>query len=862
MTSIQLRLLDHLQNPSDDGTLLSNKATGSTRSFSAQTMEEKYKQSTNLAKRIKDAYVERTVNPQWIGSGDVFWYRCDTKPGKHCFVTVNPELGTRRPSFDHERLASALNNRCIRAQACSLPFTCIDLTSDGASVKFRIGGEKWEFRDDEILVEYDEEFSDENLAAIHKEKPSEREGSSTVIKFINQTKGPVSLFWIDWDGQAIHYATFDAGASNLRHTYSGHVWRVVKAETNEPIASYVARTNDSIVIIKEPMGPTQETTNSYTKECIDMPSRSRASIQSVGAQQQSVRSMVRDYNVWIHDSIDQRAQLSTSGTADSPFDGTLYPSPNDRFIVAWQYTPQQEHTVYQIESSPKDQLQPRLKQFQYLKPGDKIRIDRPRMFDVSTMKEITTDDTLFQNPYEIVDMGWSLDGSEYRFRFNQRGHQILRVIGMSVHGAVRTMVEEESTTFIDHSAKTYAHEIEGCSELVWASERDGWNHLYLYDINTGKVKNRITEGNWNVQSVEGVDEKTRRIWFRALGVIDSQDPYYAQLVRVNLDGSGFTTLTKGDGTHTWKWSPDEKYLVDTWSRVDMAPQTALRDGESGEVIAVLEEEGNLDSLRGSGWTTPERFATPGRDGTTMIYGIIIRPFDWDSNAKYPVIEQIYAGPTDFSVPKAFSLLTQQHELAELGFIVVQIDGMGTNWRSKPFHDRCYKDLKDAGLPDRIAWIKAAAESRPWMDTTRVGIYGSSAGGQNAMAALLWHGDFYKAAVADCGCHDNRLDKLWWNEQWMGWPVDEQYAESSNAVHAGRLKGALMLIVGELDQNVDSGSTLQVVNALNEAEKDYDLLYMPGYGHGIGSSNPYAVRRQRDFFVRHLLGIEPPKRNDI
>jgi dipeptidyl aminopeptidase/acylaminoacyl peptidase len=248
---------------------------------------------------------------------------------------------------------------------------------------------------------------------------------------------------------------------------------------------------------------------------------------------------------------------------------------------------------------------------------------------------------------------------------------------------------------------------------------------------------------------------------------------------------------------------------------------------------------------------PERFAAPGRDGKTPIYGVIYRPSNFDTARKYPVIEKSYAGPHDFFVPKVWNRELQAHALAELGFIVVQIDGMGTNWRSRAFHDVCWKHLADGGFPDRIAWLKAAAARHPELDLTRVGIFGGSAGGQNALAALLFHGDFYKVAAADCGCHDNRMDKIWWNEAWMGWPIGPWYADSSNVTHAGRLQGALLLTVGELDRNVDPASTMQVVRALTDADKDFDLVVVPGGDHGIGES-PYLRRRRGDFFVR-LLG---------
>ncbi len=815
--------------------------------------------SANIAQRVKNAYTEITVSPQWIGHSNCFWYRRDVGPSQFSFVSVDAEQGVRRPAFDHERLAKALNDHGVEADGNALPFAWIDPSSDGEFVRFLVGEKKWQFRDNGTLTEYDGEINEETLKPMRMERPSDLTGACTVITFFNRMKGPISLFWIDWDGNAEHYVTVEAGQSNRRETYTGHVWRVTNSKTDESIASFIARDSNSVAVIGEGMtSVTEASEKSNEDEHSQQPYSPRLRTESSGTQQPS-DAFVRDYNVWVHDADDREAQLSTSGTKEYPFDDKIYRSPDGRFAVVYQYTPEQEHTVYQVESSPRDRIQPRLKHFQYLKPGDKVRIDRPKMFDLAEKKEVATDGSLFQNPFNTEDMGWSTDGTEYRFLYNQRGHQVLRTVGMDTRGRVRSIIEETSKTFVDYSQKEYSHEIRNSNELIWASERDGWNHLYLFDFKTGKMKNQITEGKWIVRSVDRVDEEKRQIHFRAFGIAKGQDPYYAQLVRVNFDGSGFTMLTEDDGTHSWKWSPDRKYLIDTWSRVDLAPQTVLRDGETGKQITVL-EEGSLEKLLEAGWTITERFAAPGRDGEMMIYGIIIRPSEFDASKKYPVIEQIYAGPQDFFVPKAFSTLVEQHELAELGFVIVQIDGTGTNWRSKAFHDRCYKNLKDAGLPDRIAWIKAASESRPWMDLNRVGICGRSAGGQSAMGALLWHGDFYKAAVADCGCHDNRMDKLWWNEQWMGWPVDQSYEDSSNVVHARKLRGALMLIVGELDSNIDPASTTQVVNALNEAGKDYDLLLIPGGGHCVGSSSQYAVRRQQDFLVRHLMGVEPPKRN--
>jgi dipeptidyl aminopeptidase/acylaminoacyl peptidase len=339
------------------------------------------------------------------------------------------------------------------------------------------------------------------------------------------------------------------------------------------------------------------------------------------------------------------------------------------------------------------------------------------------------------------------------------------------------------------------------------------------------------------------------IWFRAGGIRAGQNPYFVHHCRVNFDGTGLVILTEGDGSHRIDWSPDRRHFIDTWSRVDLANVSELRDAE-GKLICELER-----AQPDADWKPPQRFTAKGRDGATDIYGVIFRPTNFDPAKKYPVIEEIYAGPHDSFVPVAFREWYKAQEIAEIGFIVVQIDGMGTSNRSKAFHDVCWKNLGDSGFPDRIVWLQAAAEKHGEMDLTRVGIYGGSAGGQSALRALQAHGDFYKVAVADCGCHDNRMDKIWWNEQWMGWPVGPHYAEQSNVTNAAKTQGNLLLFVGELDRNVDPSSTMQVVNALEKANKDFDLIVMTGTGHG-SAENPYGIRRRRDFFVRHLLGVEP------
>ncbi|HEY0074003.1 MAG TPA: prolyl oligopeptidase family serine peptidase, partial [Abditibacteriaceae bacterium] len=571
----------------------------------------------------------------------------------------------------------------------------------------------------------------------------------------------------------------------------------------------------------------------------------------------SNRAFIRDYNIWLREG-DKETQLTNDGSKENAYTATFSWSPDGSKYVVRQVKPAQEHKVYLVESSPADQLQPKLKTIDYLKPGDQIEIVRPRLFDAKNQKEIPISDALFSNPWSITNLAWDKDNSAFSFVYNQRGHQVMRFLRVDAEtGTVKTIIEENSPTFIDYSQKTYLHRLDKTNEVLWASERDGYNHLYLFDAQSGKLKQQITRGNWMVREVEKVDEEKRRLLLRVMGIVPGQDPYYEHLARVNFDGSDFKILTEGDGTHKWQFSPDGKRFINTFSRVDSPPVINLRDAQNGALLSEL-EKADVSELLKTGWTLPERFTAKGRDRQTDIYGIIIRPSNFDAAKKYPVIEAIYAGPHDFFTPKSFSTLSNLQKLAELGFIVVKMDGMGTNWRGKKFHDVAWKNLKDAGFPDRIAWMKEAAKTRPWMDLSRVGIYGGSAGGQSALGALLFHGDFYKAAAADCGCHDNRMDKIWWNEAWMGWPIGPEYADNSNVTHAKNLQGKLLLTVGELDTNVDPASTMQVADALIKAGKDFELIVFPGAGHGA-SESPYGQRRRMDFFVRHLFGVEPRSR---
>ncbi len=581
-------------------------------------------------------------------------------------------------------------------------------------------------------------------------------------------------------------------------------------------------------------------------------------------------AFIRNFNVFVKPVGDHPAvPLSFDGSEGNYYTlRTVAWSPDSKKLAAYHTRPGYDREVHYVESSPADQLQPKHTTISYRKPGDALDIAWPALFDVAAKTEIEIDHELFPNPFSLSPPVWWKDSRGFTFEYNQRGHEAYTVIEVdAATGRTRPLVAEQTKTFFYYnslgpglsSGRKYRHDVNDGKEIIWASERDGWEHLYLYDGVTGKVKNQITKGGWLVRNVDYVDDEKRQIFFEAGGMIPGQDPYFTQMCRINFDGTGLTKLTDADGTHSVTFSKDRKYYVDTWQRVDLPPVAQLRRTEDQKVIMDL-DKGDASALLGAGFRFPEVFVAKGRDGVTDIWGVIIRPTNFDPAKKYPVIENIYAGPQGSFVPKAFSAVSADQALAELGFIVVHIDGMGTSNRSKAFHDVAFRNLGDAGFPDRILWHQAAAAKYPSYDISRAGIFGTSAGGQNSLGGVLFHPEFYKVVVTNSGCHDNRMDKIWWNEQWMSWPLGPQYAASSNVDNAYRLQGKALIIVGEMDSNVDPASSLQVVNALVKAHKHFDMLYIPGQNHGVGILG--AEHYRDDYFVHNLLGIEPPDWNHV
>lgn len=822
---------------------------------SGQGTRADYERAAGLQDRTRNTVFKSKVEARWYAENTRCWYRNDLPGGAREFVTADTVAGRRAAAFDHARAAAALSKvlgREVRAER--LPVDSLEFEGSGDAVRLRGADGAWrlDLRSYEAAAAAKDAAAATGLEPLDGPRPSRRTGDETEIVFVNQTSNEVVLHWVNAEGERQRYATVAPGREHAQHTFAGHVW-LAATPAGAVVAVFEAASRPSRALVQAGGRPAGRAARGESGGGRRRRSGGAGGGASPGGQWELFE---KDHNLWLRATNGAEFALSQDGTEEAGYSaGSARWSPDGKKVAAFRTRKAQEHKVYLVESSPKDQLQPKLHTLDYLKPGDRIAEAMPRLFDAAARRAVPIPESLFTNAWSNEDLRWRADSGVFTFEHNQRGHQALRLIEVdAATGAARALIDERSATFIDYSSKHYIHHLDKTGEVLWASERDGWNHLYLYDAREGRVKNQVTRGAWLVRGVERVDEENRQVWFRAGGIHPGQDPYYTHYARVNFDGTGLVLLTEANGTHSLEYSPDRRFYVDTWSRVDQPPVHDLRRASDGRQVCEL-ERADVSALLKTGWRMPEPFTAKGRDGRTDIYGVIFRPTVFDPARKYPVLENIYAGPQSQFVPKSFRNFHGHQKLAELGFVVVQTDGMGTNWREKKFHDVCWKNLADAGFPDRILWIQAAAAKHPFMDLARVGLYGGSAGGQNALGGLLLHPDFYKAAVADCGCHDNRMDKIWWNEQWMGWPMGPHYAEQSNATLASRLQGRLLLVVGEMDNNVDPASTMQVVNALIKADKDFDLLVVPGGGHGIAES-PYGQRRRMDFFVRNLMGAEP------
>ena len=559
---------------------------------------------------------------------------------------------------------------------------------------------------------------------------------------------------------------------------------------------------------------------------------------------------LRDGDVYLAAGDGQPARKLKQRPADSVdrFVGPVSWSPDGRHFALWSER-QQPVRKYKVVDSVKGET----REINYDKPGDPRTERVAWVFQADGKGAAACPSDLTGKTYATDRLDWSADGRFLRSEYIRRGFTGHGVVAYDVKtGGWRKLFAEEDPKFVYTFNARYRHDLSDAL-TVWASERTGWNHLYAVDLSNGQTLRAVTSGQWVVKQVVHLDAEAKEIYFQAVGRIAGENPYHQHLCKVGLDGNGLIDLTPGDAHHEVTFSPDRRTFVETASRVDQPHAYLLRSAKDGRLIARLGATDDAD-LRKAGWQPVRPFVAKDREGKFDIWGIVTRPHPFDPKKKYPVIENIYAGPHGSFAPRTFNWWHRNHrELSTLGFYVVQLDGRGTNHRGKEFHQQSWRNLKDGGFPDRIAWMQALAKKEPNMDLSRVGIFGGSAGGQNTAHALLLHGGFYKAGAADCGCYDNRVDKLWWNEQWLGYPLGPWYDENSCSRYAANLRGRLFLSVGESDTNVDVKCSYDFRDALLAAGKKDQIEFhvVPGANHGAGESNEMREKRAR--FFRDVLG---------
>ncbi|WP_159466703.1 DPP IV N-terminal domain-containing protein [Dyadobacter sp. 3J3] len=594
--------------------------------------------------------------------------------------------------------------------------------------------------------------------------------------------------------------------------------------------------------------------------------------------------LIKEHNLWLRDvASNQLIQLTTDGIKDFGYatDNAGWRH-SDKPVLSWSPDSKKIFTYQQDERKVGDMFlvttnvgHPKLEAWKYPLPGDSvvamlhrviINVETPKVIRLQIPADVhrsTMGDDISRGGV-LNDVSWSTDGTQVVFVSTSRDHKEEKVrMADAVSGAVKEIFEETSPTQFESGQRGISWRyLSASKEIIWYSEKDNWGHLYLYDATSGKPKNQITKGDWLVTQLIKVDEKSRQIYFMANGK-ESGNPYFSHFYKINFDGSGLTLLTPEAGFHTVSLSTSENYFIDTYSQPDVAPVTVLRT-MGGKLVTELEKT-DVSRLKTIGWKAPIPFSVKAHDGKTDVYGLMYTPTKLDSTKKYPLVDYIYPGPQGGSVGSwAFSASRRDNQaLAELGFVVIELEGTSNPLRSKSFHDMNYGQMAENTLPDQVSGIKQLAAKYNWIDTTRVGMHGHSGGGFATACAMFTYPDFFKVGISESGNQDNRNYEDDWGERYIGLLKKDgkgisNYEAQANQIYAKNLKGKLMLAHGMMDDNVPPYNTLLVIEALEKANKDYDLIIFPNSRHGYANFGPYMMRRRWDYFVRHLLGAEPPK----
>jgi dipeptidyl-peptidase 4 len=621
-------------------------------------------------------------------------------------------------------------------------------------------------------------------------------------------------------------------------------------------------------------------------QCTENPAEPATPFYEVVSPDKKWVAFSKEYNLWVRNlETKKEIQLTHDGEYQNNYGAT--PEGNTMWITMKMMTGgnvppvliwakdskkiltqkiDQRHVkeLHLLQFAPQGCSRPVLHTYRYPMPGDDLSKGEIYILDVekrtSTKADLPLIEIDFLGPVELKMLWWDEESKKGYYVQASRDHKTLAFWEIDAEsGQTRKLLEEKGNTYVEAgpvlgagpSVKVFG------KQFLWWSERDGWEHLYCYDLETGAFINQVTMGPFSVYDIKHVDEEKGWVYLRAGGREAGRDPYFLHLYRSHLDGSELQLLTPENATHEITFSKSGKYFVDTFSRVDLPPVTVLR-GCNGDLVKQL-EEADISKLKDIGWGAPEPFCVKALDGVTDLYGVIFRPSNFDPGRSYPVIEGIYPGPQHTRTPKGFLSIYPDHSLAELGFIVVTIDGLGNCLRDKANHDVSYGKFQEAGdLENHIYGMRQLAARYPCMDLNRVGIYGHSGGGFASTKAILKFPEFYKVAVSSAGNHDQRGYIAGWGELYNGLLEGDNFVAQANANLAGNLKGKLLLATGDMDDNVHPALTIQMADALIKANKDFDLIILPNTNHMTSMMNAYFIRRSWDYFVRNLGGNEPPR----
>ena len=760
-----------------------------------------------------DHAVDRVVwlkNTGAPAGGDRFWYR-DTANGNTTFMLIDAVRATKAPAFDHAQMAAALNTAGIRnANATNLPITDLEFAGTGTLI-VSVRGDRYSC---ELATAY---------TCTRQQIPPARQQTQAN----GQPPSGVS-------------ATATGGNAGM---------------STNPVAVAPAR-----------------------------PGRDEAVVSPDGKR----AVFIRNWNLWVRDvTTGEEKQLTTDGVINYGYatDNAGWThsnraiavwSPDSKMVATFQQDQRKTGMMYLVSTNVGH---PTLDAWPYPLPGDKdVNMIERVVIDTDSGKVTRLKTPPDQHRSSLCDdiscrgggwddVQWAADARTIAFLSTSRDHRSedLKMADVAT-GDVRPVFNETVPTFFESgNGRVNWRYLSKRNEILWFSERSNWGHLYLYDAGTGKLKRALTEGDWNVTQVLRVDEKTGDIFFDGVGREKGWDPYYSGIYRVNMDGktanTGLRLLTPEPSNHAATMSDDGKYLVDVYSTPQTPPVAVLRDAEGKRITEIATAD--ISRLKATGWQAPVGFTVKARDGKTDLYGLMFKPSNFDATKKYPIVNYIYPGPQTGSVgSRNFSASRgDSPALAELGFIVVSIDGMGTPWRSKKFHEAYFGDMGDNTLPDQVGGMKQLAAQNPWIDLTRVGVCGHSGGGYATADAMFRYPDFFKVGWSESGNHDNRNYEDDWAEKWIG--LDDAvnkkaYDDQANENIAKNLKGKLMLVHGTMDDNVPPTNTLLVVDALMKAGKDFDLLMIPNAHHGYADAALYIARRRWDYFVTNLMGGTPPR----